>query len=608
MHQDLEKLLQLGKIKPNQASSLDFFSPGRYLLHGNWGVGKVRAWSLANKKLLIDFESNSNQQMDLQLAMQKLKPLPASHYLVKHYEDPEQSSDLAFSQPLAFLKSVLSSNPEGIKESRLRQEICPRIISEDDYKKWMTNLKKELESGSGVRISKDKDSMFSLFDSNLSATQLLLEDYSCANPKDKLKVLDNFSKSKQTLGNEAALGQLVESIDKDLFILERTALGDALEIAAMRDLLLEAAGLSGKHTPKIPLSDIIKRQHKHFHEVIGNCAAVRMDYIMQQLPEALGKNWVLEALLVFDKGSEQAVRKAANLLLAQNREQSLLEHLQKALNRHNLGLEGLLWLLNCAEGFGKELLNVELTRMIMSTFERDLQQDGPSKTNRLKKKLLEEPQILVSALGNSDEQNQRSFMRSLCNLASFNKQEQAQLLGALEVLGSWVEEFSRPEQSTRKTLYVSAESLQRKQEELQHLVKVAIPQNVKDIAVAREYGDLRENFEYKAAKDEQRRLNQLQKKITRELEVAEICDFKDGGGKLVKIGSVVTLQDENGKQFAYTILGAWDSDPERKILSYLSEVGAQLLGSKLQQQIKLTLPGNDAMKPYLIVAIKSFNT
>ena len=97
----------------------------------------------------------------------------------------------------------------------------------------------------------------------------------------------------------------------------------------------------------------------------------------------------------------------------------------------------------------------------------------------------------------------------------------------------------RPEEA----LLVSWESLEKKKTELDELIRVRIPQNTKDISIARSYGDLRENFEYKSAKDLQKylmhRKNELEKDITR----ARGTDFKGSDASKVNIGTIVTLTD-----------------------------------------------------------------
>ena len=75
MHADLEKLVKTGKIPADFAARLDQFSPGKYVMHQDHGVGKVAAWSLAKSKIKIDFEKgNTGRILGLKLAFNQLTP------------------------------------------------------------------------------------------------------------------------------------------------------------------------------------------------------------------------------------------------------------------------------------------------------------------------------------------------------------------------------------------------------------------------------------------------------------------------------------------------------------------------------------------------------
>jgi transcription elongation GreA/GreB family factor len=93
-----------------------------------------------------------------------------------------------------------------------------------------------------------------------------------------------------------------------------------------------------------------------------------------------------------------------------------------------------------------------------------------------------------------------------------------------------------------------------------------------------EHGDLRENAEYHMAKDDQKVLMARRSEIELELAKAQVTDFSDTSTDQVGIGSAVELFDEISKEKrTYFILGAWDGDPDRNILSYKTPLGQSLL-------------------------------
>src|SRR2546430_88646 len=141
-------------------------------------------------------------------------------------------------------------------------------------------------------------------------------------------------------------------------------------------------------------------------------------------------------------------------------------------------------------------------------------------------------------------------------------------------------------------LVVSWSSLEKRKAEYEELVKKKIPDNIKEISLARSYGDLSENFEYKAAKQMQAVLARRRAELERDLQNARGTSFENPDTSRVSIGTVVTVRDKASKKAeTYTILGAWDGDPERNIISYQTAIGQALLGKKTGEVA--TLPNGE---------------
>jgi transcription elongation GreA/GreB family factor len=157
------------------------------------------------------------------------------------------------------------------------------------------------------------------------------------------------------------------------------------------------------------------------------------------------------------------------------------------------------------------------------------------------------------------------------------------------------------------SLIVSWESLEKRKLDLEDLVKHKIPQNKKDIQIAREYGDLRENFEYKSARQQQAVLLRLQSKYERELRHARGTDYSDTKTDTVGIGTIVEIEEiQTGTHETYTILGAWDGNPERHIISYLSGIAKALIGKAPGENADL--PGDEGhdTRKVKVVSILAF--
>jgi transcription elongation factor GreA len=160
-------------------------------------------------------------------------------------------------------------------------------------------------------------------------------------------------------------------------------------------------------------------------------------------------------------------------------------------------------------------------------------------------------------------------------------------------------------ESKEEQLLVSRPSYERKREEYETIVAKKIPENSKAIAAAREHGDLKENSEYKMAKQDQQVLMAQKTLLERDLGRARVTDFKDATTDQVSAGTIVEVRNAaTGNSTTYTILGAWDGDPDRHIISYKTALGAALLGKRPGETVRVKLGGND--EDFTVVSITRY--
>jgi transcription elongation factor GreA len=116
------------------------------------------------------------------------------------------------------------------------------------------------------------------------------------------------------------------------------------------------------------------------------------------------------------------------------------------------------------------------------------------------------------------------------------------------------------------------------------------PNIVRAIAEARAHGDLSENAEYHAARERQgfveARITDLEAKVG----TAEVIDPPTSGDR-VTFGSTVKLEDEDGKQTAYQIVGSDEAEPKRGLISVMSPLARTLIGKKVGDRVTAQLPG-----------------
>ena len=157
---------------------------------------------------------------------------------------------------------------------------------------------------------------------------------------------------------------------------------------------------------------------------------------------------------------------------------------------------------------------------------------------------------------------------------------------------------------TGRGLIVTSKMLEEKKKELQRLIEVEIPRNSKEVGFALSLGDLRENSEYKAAKEEQNRLNNTVSRLQEELERAQVFDPTTITTTRVGFGTVVILEKPDTHiEETYTILGPWESDPENGVISYMSPLGTNLLNHKVGETLSFTV--NEEEKTYKVLDISA---
>ena len=123
-------------------------------------------------------------------------------------------------------------------------------------------------------------------------------------------------------------------------------------------------------------------------------------------------------------------------------------------------------------------------------------------------------------------------------------------------------------------------------------MKNKIPENKRAIAVARAHGDLRENAEYKMARQEQDTLLARKSHLDRDFSRVDITDFSEAPIEHIGIGSVVKLKEgSTGNLVTYAILGAWDGRPEENIVSYETPLGRSLISHQVGEQIHIEVDG-----------------
>lgn len=154
-----------------------------------------------------------------------------------------------------------------------------------------------------------------------------------------------------------------------------------------------------------------------------------------------------------------------------------------------------------------------------------------------------------------------------------------------------------------KKIYLTKEGIADLKKEYEELNKVKRPQVLERVSQARNLGDLSENAEYVAAREElsfiDGRIDELEE-LLRKASIIRESNGPTGAKKTVKLGSKVTLH-HNGKKEVFNVVGEWEADPEEKKISHESPLGKALLGRGVGETVKVEAPAGKIL--YKVVAV-----
>lgn len=611
MHPDLAKLVEAGRLAKPIAERISQLAPGEFCVHRSFGAGKVITWDLGGKKVTIDFEKSPGQTMDLQFAIQKTEWIPQEDFRAKKIEQIEELRALAKSDPVDLVCHLLESHGGSMTGDALEKELCGNVIPAEKFKKWWDGTKKSLKDSRRAVVPQKRTEQIVLRSGDQSPAEALLADFEGAKDiKGMIKALEAIAADIGAFENDvSALSRLLKDIDDGAKKAARVQLGQALQLVAARDEVIGSNRTLELDPAAVRLSDLLaSAEVTKISEEAGSLPSARQKAVYEAFPDAFGEGWVEKMVRVFDKVGARGVTEIARILTERDETAALLEHLRSAIGRRALGTDALIWVCRERKSIAEGIFSPEIGAAILNLLENDHLSDGPRKTSRLQSLLGDDKTLLTDLVGIMDANEARNFARRLMDCPVFGDLERKSLMARIIK--------ARPEtgelvsgQSSRKeeTLLVSWESLDKKKAELDDIVRNKIPQNREDVKIAKSYGDLRENFEYKSAKDMEKYLSLRRGALDKEINNARGTDFKGSDASKVNIGTIVSLVDDSGREQEITVLGAWDSDPAQNIVSYLSEVGKALVGHVPGGKVEIRDQHTEVLGSWTIQAIRPFN-
>lgn len=135
-------------------------------------------------------------------------------------------------------------------------------------------------------------------------------------------------------------------------------------------------------------------------------------------------------------------------------------------------------------------------------------------------------------------------------------------------------------------VYLRPEGLKKLERELKRLKEEDEPRAIQDVSVAVQKGDLSENAEYQEARGRLTRIQNRMVKLTERIKRVEVITT---GADMVNVGSTVVVENSEGKEKTFEIVGPDEVSPSKGRISYLSPIGSLLLKKKVGDSVALTI-------------------
>ncbi len=604
MREEFEKMMVAGKIEGRHIEPLLALTDSGFCMHRSWGFGRLTTVDTVFGRFAIDFPGKPGHTMDLAFAAESLKPIPKDHILARKAADLEGLKQLAASNHIDLIKLVLISFGGKATVDQIQQVLVPDIIG-DDWKKWWESAKRDLKKDGHFQVPLKKTEPVLYQAQEVSLQERLMGEFRAAKGlKARLLVAAELTKSAPDLADKtAAANEIIATLNGEITSYQRTQPAVALEAIFARDDIRDAAGLP-RVEGELSATDLWAQDVK-FGEVMEAVPAAKHRRALESFKAAHPDRWADAIRSNLNTVSAKLCKEFAGLLIQEGKLEGLKDALARLISQHTASTELLLWLAKDRNDVFAEILGPEVFRAMLTAMERD--QFNGRKSSRLRDFIVDDQELLGELIESADLEIVKDLTRSLQLSPCFDdERDRRSLLGRILKVYPAMQALISGEQTRQDTsITVSWESLERRNNEYHELVEKKIPANSKEIAIARSYGDLSENHEYKAAKEMQKLLFRRKHELELQLGRSRGTDFSEAKTEAANIGTIVhvtNLTDNYPETF--TILGAWDSDPDHGVISYLSPVAQALMGHKVGEEVNFEL--NLVQKRYRLESIEAY--
>jgi len=596
-------------LKPAKAK-LEAMEPAAYCVHRSWGFGQIKSYDDGTQRLIIDFKDKQGHPMDPAFCVGTMDILPSNHLLVRKETEPAKILELISESPAQLLVEALESYPNNAATAIEIEIVLTQVVGPEKFKKWWSSARKVIAKDPRLTIPEKKTECYILRETPISAEDEILEQFKSTRSARRrialaVDLLD--TATKKDIKDE--LTEILTGITDAVRDSNQLNSSERLYGAAIRDDL--AKFLSADTSPLEPTQASLIADVRDLAEIAENIPV----HFQRRLLDLINETHPIESrdlvfnLLKISQG--KFTTECINFLVEHDHSDELAAALKRWQTEQNLRAPVLLWIVKNrhSKKFAKLLNDLITPRLLSAVFfaiDYEALQASTARRIPLADILSEDTDLIADLLSTADPETARDLANTLLLNQGFEELTKKSLLARFIKIFPKIQSLVASDaEGKEEQLLVSRLSHDRSREEYENIVSKKIPENSKAIATAREHGDLKENSEYKMAKQDQQMLMARKSILERDLARARVTDFTEASLEQVSVGSIVEIKNVGtSKTIRYSILGAWDGDPDNNVVSYKTPLGTSLMGKKISETVTVKSGGNS--EDYTILSIARY--
>jgi transcription elongation factor GreA len=590
------------------------FDEGNFVFHRSWGVGIIR--SIKGDDIVVDFARKRGHKMTLKMAVNALDILPKDHlWVLRSVWKKEKLRKKIKEDILWALKTTIRSSDNAADMKKIKAELVPSILTQGEWSSWSTKARDILKKDSSFGVLTDKADHFVVRDQPITLGEKTHNKFKGAKSFfEKIRILEEFMAFMESDVEDAGTdGEFFREMFEYFVSLIKSASVVNEQVVASYLLVGEIVDRHPYLNPGIDLD--FQTMYGEIESIDEVFAKIDSNDLKRQFVRKLREhieNWPDLYVRLFPHFLSRDI---IGELERTGKQEKLAELFSKIYENYRDYRDAFVWLAkNVTDDRWFAKLNIEFEKIIIAmihlldlTFRdidnrKDVSQNR--KTNRQIHNFLFKDNTVREYLSSADEDGINrvyTLVNDVKDLDPSIKLDLKQQIMNEHPGFHFYGDSDTPDTVSRGGFLVTPEAYEEKQKALRHLHDVEVPKNSKEIGEAAAFGDLSENAEYKAAKERQEILNSSAAKMQEELDKATIVRPGEVEPTSVSFGTKVTLRNDAGETEHFVVLGPWESNPEKGVISYLSPLGHELLNSKVGEHLEFTI--NERKYTYDVEAV-----